>query len=100
MNPPEGNQTVPPGTAQSANSDEDRASRFVAIRKLIDSDIRPYVQADGGDIELVEVDGHRVKLRLLGACGTCPSSMMTLKGGVQARLQAVISPDLVVEEVQ
>jgi len=87
-------QSSPPsGTVQTAES------RFIAIRKMLDQDIRPYVQADGGDIELVGVEGNKVTVRLLGACGTCPSSMMTLKQGVQARLQARIAPDLIVEEI-
>ena len=92
-------QPVAAPSQSTTSSDEAKAGRFVAIRKLIDTDIRPYVQADGGDIELVEVDGNRVKLRLLGACGKCPSSEMTLRSGVQTRLQAMISADLVVEEV-
>ena len=50
--------------------------------------IRPALQADGGDLELVEVteDGV-VKVRLTGACGTCPMSQMTLKMGVEKRLK-------------
>ena len=76
-----------------------RDARLLAIRKVLDEDIRPYVQADGGDIELASIDGNIVRVRLSGACGTCPSSQVTLKQGVQARLQAKISPDLVIEEV-
>ena len=51
-------------------------------------EIRPALQADGGDMELVEVteDGV-VKLRLVGACGTCPMSQMTLKMGIEKRLK-------------
>lgn len=76
-----------------------RNDLFIAISKVIDQDIRPYVQADGGDIELVAIDGIRVKVRLLGACGTCPSSLLTLRDGVQTRLRARIAPDLLVEEI-
>lgn len=72
---------------------------LASVRKLIDTDIRPFVQADGGDIELIGIEGHRVKLRMLGACETCPSSQFTLHDGVEARLKAKISPELVVEEV-
>lgn len=51
-------------------------------------EIRPFLKADGGDAELVEVteDGI-VKLRLLGACGHCPMSIMTLKMGIERRLK-------------
>ena len=49
--------------------------------------IRPALQADGGDIELVDVQGGVVKVRLKGACGSCPSALMTLKYGVEERLK-------------
>jgi len=54
-------------------------------------DVRPSLQADGGDIELVSVgeDGV-VKVRLTGACGSCPMSTMTLKQGVENYLKKVI----------
>jgi Fe-S cluster biogenesis protein NfuA len=49
--------------------------------------VRPYLQSDGGDIELVEVTpGNVVKVRLTGACHGCPYSMMTLKAGVEQAL--------------
>ncbi|BBO17852.1 Fe-S cluster biogenesis protein NfuA [Candidatus Brocadia pituitae] len=52
--------------------------------------IRPALQADGGDIELVDVQDGVVKVRLRGACGTCPSALMTLKYGVEERLREEI----------
>ncbi len=53
--------------------------------------VRPYLQADGGDVELVQVtkDGI-VELRLTGACGTCPMSQMTLRAGIERALMRVI----------
>ena len=53
--------------------------------------IRPYLQADGGDVKVLEVTPEMVlKLEMVGACGTCPMSPMTLKAGVeQAILKAV-----------
>ncbi len=45
--------------------------------------IRPAVQADGGDIVLLGVEGGRVELEMVGACGGCPLSMMTLKAGIE-----------------
>ncbi|MBI5657377.1 MAG: NifU family protein [Geobacter sp.] len=55
--------------------------------KLVLEQIRPALQADGGDVELVEVteDGV-VKVRLKGACGSCPMSTMTLKMGIERTL--------------
>jgi len=52
--------------------------------------IRPFLQRDGGDIELVEVADGVVKVRLKGACGSCPMSMMTLKMGVEKTLKTDI----------
>lgn len=49
--------------------------------------LRPYLLRDGGDCELAEINGGVVKLRLLGACGSCPSSTITLKAGIERALQ-------------
>lgn len=49
--------------------------------------IRPSLQADGGDVELVEVNQGIVKVRLKGACGSCPMATMTLKNGVERLLK-------------
>lgn len=58
------------------------------IEALID-EIRPAVRADGGDVELVSYDAEagKVELRLVGACHTCPHSLLTLKGGIEHRLR-------------
>jgi Fe-S cluster biogenesis protein NfuA len=53
-------------------------------------DIRPALQADGGDIELVEVVDGVVKVRLQGACAGCPMSQMTLTHGVERHLKNVV----------
>lgn len=54
-------------------------------------DVRPSLQADGGDIELVSVaEDGTVTVRLTGACGSCPYSIMTLKQGVEAYLKKVV----------
>ena len=62
-------------------------------------EVRPYLMADGGNVELVEIDGLVVKLRLKGACGSCPSSTMTLKMGIQRRLTERIPEIADVEQV-
>jgi Fe-S cluster biogenesis protein NfuA len=59
------------------------------VEKVLES-IRPALQADGGDVELVDVEGGVVKVRLTGACGSCPMSQMTLKGGIEAALKKQI----------
>ena len=72
---------------------------LTAVRRVIDTDIRPYIQADGGDIEILSLEGNTVRVRLSGACVSCPSSLQTLRMGVQSRLREKFSPDLVVEGV-
>ena len=62
--------------------------------------IRPAVQMDGGDIELVDVTDGIVKLRLVGACHGCPSSMMTLKAGIERAIQAEVPEIKSVEAVE
>lgn len=63
------------------------------------NELRPYLQADGGDVELVDIDGATVKLRLQGACGSCPSSTMTLRMGIERRLRENIPEIVEVEQV-
>lgn len=62
--------------------------------------IRPLLQADGGDVELVEVgDDGIVKVKLKGACGGCPMSRITLKRGIEARLKQALPEIKAVEAV-
>jgi len=62
-------------------------------------EIRPNLQADGGDIELVDVANDVVKVRLKGSCAGCPMSQMTLQWGVENYLKKKVSPSLRVEAV-
>jgi len=65
------------------------------IRETLDKEIRPTLQADGGDVELVGVgDDGVVQLRLTGACAGCPFSAMTLAVGVEQRLKTAV-PEVV-----
>ncbi len=59
------------------------------VQKLIDK-VRPMLQADGGDVELVDVAGGVVKVRLKGACAGCPMSQMTLRNGIERMLKKEI----------
>jgi Fe-S cluster biogenesis protein NfuA len=52
--------------------------------------VRPHLQADGGNVELVDIEGTVVKVRLMGACGSCPMSQMTLKMGVERAIRAEV----------
>lgn len=56
------------------------------VQKAIEK-IRPMLQGDGGDIELVAIEGKVVKVKLKGACSGCPMSQMTLKGAVERTIK-------------
>ncbi|TWI60108.1 NifU family protein [Halalkalibacter nanhaiisediminis] len=55
------------------------------VKEVLDK-LRPFLLRDGGDVELVDVEDGIVKVRLLGACGSCPSSTITLKAGIERAL--------------
>ena len=59
------------------------------VEKVLD-ELRPFLMADGGNVEVVELDGPIVKVRLQGACGSCPSSTMTLKMGIERKMRESI----------
>jgi len=64
-------------------------------------EIRPMLQADGGDVELVEIDENNiVKVRLTGACNGCPMAKLTLKQGIERRLKRVVPEVQSVESVE
>jgi NifU-like protein len=73
--------------------------KIALIQKVLDEEVRPVLIADGGDVELYDVDGDIVKVVLQGACGSCPSSTATLKIAIESRLRDRINPSLVVEAV-
>ena len=62
-------------------------------------ELRGMLQADGGDMEVVEIDGSTVKLRLTGACGGCPHATMTIKQGIERTLRDQVDENIVVERV-
>ena len=59
------------------------------VEKVLD-ELRPFLISDGGNVEIDEIDGPIVKVRLQGACGSCPSSTMTLKMGIERKLKEMI----------
>ncbi|MBA0815214.1 hypothetical protein Gohar_020976 [Gossypium harknessii] len=66
------------------------------VESVLD-EVRPYLIADGGNVALHEIDGNVVRLKLQGACGSCPSSVMTMKMGIERRLMEKI-PEIVAVE--
>jgi Fe-S cluster biogenesis protein NfuA len=64
------------------------------------NDIRPQIQADGGDVELVAIENNVVKVRLVGHCAGCPMAQMTLKNGIEAYVKERVPEIQKVESVQ
>jgi Fe-S cluster biogenesis protein NfuA len=79
---------TPSATPDAATADP-RALTIPNVERVLD-ELRPYLMADGGNVEIVEIDGPVVKVRLQGACGSCPSSTMTLKMGIERKLREAI----------
>lgn len=72
--------------SMTATTDE---KMYDDVLEVLDK-LRPFLQRDGGDVELVEIEDGVVKLRLMGACGSCPSSTITLKAGIERALMEEI----------
>lgn len=91
------------GTAPQAAERPKRLTTLEKIKRIeqcIEREINPTLQQDAGRLELVDVDGDRVFVRLGGSCAGCVKSHVTLKHYVENRLREVVSPALTVEEVE
>ena len=109
--PPEGSgsgraATLPPGLGDLRRPKQappatplSNVQRMQRVMTVLDEIIRPRLQQDGGDIELVDIDGKVVSVVLRGTCTSCPSSLLTIEGFVQQTLQEQVEPDLTVREV-
>ena len=73
--------------------------KIILIQQVIEQDIRPFLLADGGDVELYDVVGDRVLVTLKGACDSCASRHETLKGAIETRLRSQVLSTLIVEAV-
>ncbi|KRT79238.1 hypothetical protein AMK59_7507 [Oryctes borbonicus] len=91
------NEGVPNSDTQ-INEDDDEIVQM--IKELLDSRIRPTVQEDGGDLIFMGYNDGIVKLKMQGSCSSCPSSIVTLKNGVQNMLQFYIPEVVAVEQVE
>jgi NifU-like protein len=69
------------------------------IEETLEREVRPALEQDGGNIELIDVDGNTVLVQLRGTCATCRLSQVTLKEYVETKLKELVTPELVVEEV-
>lgn len=76
----------------------DDEPRLAAIRELLDQQIRPALMADGGDLQIVGLEGNVLLIRYFGACGSCPSSLAGTLSAI-GRLAQTIEPDIEVQVV-
>lgn len=73
--------------------------KIALIEKVLNEEIRPFLIADGGNVELYDVEGDRVLIKLTGACDSCSSRNSTIKGAIETRLRDFVLPTLTVEAV-
>jgi NifU-like protein len=71
--------------------------KIALIQEVIEKEIRPRLQGDGGDIELIDIDGNRVIVGFRAMCVACPMGNVTLKG-IEEKLRELVSADIIVEE--
>ncbi len=69
------------------------------IEEILDRTIRPGLQGDGGDLEVVGFEGNNLQIRYQGACGTCPSSIAGTLQAIESILQSEFRPDIIVQAV-
>ena len=77
----------------SKESSENESESITKIKQILDNEIRPAIGMDGGDCEFIAYEDGILTLQLQGACSNCPSSIMTLKMGIESRLREEV-PDL------
>ena len=90
------------GKASKVSKPPEKLTNIQKIRMIEDAlerEVRPELRKDGGDIELVDVDGDRVLVKMRGRCATCTASQVTLKHYVESKLRELVTPALDVEEV-
>lgn len=75
------------------------AQKILKIGRVIDQQISPQLQKDGGDIDLIDVEGNKVKVKLTGMCSGCKNAAMTLKAFVESVLKDKVDSSLEVEQV-
>ncbi|MBU2102968.1 MAG: Fe-S cluster assembly protein NifU [Candidatus Omnitrophota bacterium] len=89
---------IPPQVA--AKKSLTNLQRISLIKETIEREIRPHLKADGGDIELVDIDRNKVYVKFLGTCLGCPATGITLKALVETKLREFIDESIVVEEIK
>ncbi len=73
--------------------------KVVKIQEILDREIKPMLEQDGGSVEFLDLNDKTIKVKLKGRCATCPSASVTLRHTVEGKLRELISPELSVESV-
>ena len=84
---------------QEADSKLTQTQKILKIGKVIEQEISPQLQKDGGDIELIDIEGNKVFVKLIGVCSSCKNASMTLKNFVESILKTKVDKNIVVEQV-
>jgi NifU-like protein len=87
-------------TAPPAPHKMTTVQKVMKVQEVIDKEIKPMLEKDGGSIELIDIQGDKVIVRLCGRCATCPASGVTLKNTVEDKLREFVAPELTVEEAK
>jgi NifU-like protein len=92
--------TAEPAAPKSVAVKLTNIQKIKLIEETFEKEIRPMLKADGGDVELIDVEGDRVVVSLRGMCSSCSSSSFTLKKYIEPKLKEFVSPDLYIEEAK
>jgi len=93
-------ETSRPAQAAEKAGPMTNIKRMQLVTKVVDEEIRPSLHKDGGDMELVDIEGTKVMVSFRGACAGCPSSHLTAKEVVEKKLRERVDSQIVVEEVR
>lgn len=85
---------------QESDSKLTPTQKILKIGKVIEQEISPQLQKDGGDIELIDIEGNVVKVKLIGVCSSCKNASMTLKNFVESILKTKVDSNIVVEQAE
>ena len=89
---------LPAPEKKSESKPLSNVQRMQRVMRALDELVRPRLKQDGGDVELVDIDGSVVTVALRGRCGACPSSRLTLDGFIQETLREHVDPAITVKE--
>ena len=84
---------------QASDSNLTQTQKILKIGKVIEQEISPQLQKDGGDIELIDIKGDVVQVKLIGVCSSCKNASMTLKNFVESILKEKVNKNITVEQV-